>query len=192
MPHGDVRVDLSLGGYPYVTLAEARQKAFGYRKTARAGRDPRLSRRDVPTLEETAGRVIAMHRASWRPGGKSEAQWRASLRDYAMLQLGTKGVDEITAAEVMAVLLPIWSAKPETAERTPAHRSGVAREVAEAPLAHVVRDKVEAAYARGTHFERRWEVMERWGRYVAGSARPRLRRTVGGAIHKPCYRKVPT
>ena len=44
---------------------------------------------------------------------------------------------------------------------------GVAREVAEAALAHVVRDKVEAAYARGTLFERRREVMERWARYVA-------------------------
>ena len=50
--------------------------------------------------------------------------------------------------------------------------TGVAREVAEAALAHVVRDKVEAAYARGTFFERRREVMERWGRYVAGPAWP--------------------
>ena len=38
--------------------------------------------------------------------------------------------------------------------------TGVAREVAEAALAHVVRDKVEAAYARGTLFGRRREVME--------------------------------
>ena len=37
---GGKRRDLGLGGYPYVTLAEARAKAFEYRKTARAGNDP--------------------------------------------------------------------------------------------------------------------------------------------------------
>lgn len=42
---GGKRVDLGLGGYPYVTLADARQKAFEYRKTARSGGDPRLARR---------------------------------------------------------------------------------------------------------------------------------------------------
>lgn len=44
---------------------------------------------------------------------------------------------------------------------------GVDREVAEAALAHVVRNKVEAAYARGTLFERRREIMEAWADYVA-------------------------
>jgi integrase len=40
--------------------------------------------------------------------------------------------------------------------------TGVDREVAEAALAHAVRNKVEAAYARGTLFERRRDVMEAW------------------------------
>ncbi|MDE2879535.1 integrase arm-type DNA-binding domain-containing protein [Candidatus Palauibacter soopunensis] len=114
---GGKRVDLGLGGYPYVTLAEARQKAFEHRRTARAGEDPRLARRASPKFEEAAETVIAIHRQSWRPGGKSEGQWRASLRDYAMPRLGAKGVDEITTADVMDVLLPIWSSKPETARR---------------------------------------------------------------------------
>ena len=35
------RTDLGLGGYPYTSLAEARQTAFQYRKLARAGEDPR-------------------------------------------------------------------------------------------------------------------------------------------------------
>ena len=34
-----------------------------------------------------------------------------------MPRLGAKGVDEITTADVMEVLLPIWSSKPETARR---------------------------------------------------------------------------
>ena len=45
--------------------------------------------------------------------------------------------------------------------------TGVAREVAEACLAHVVGSKVEAAYARSDLFDRRVVVMEGWARYLA-------------------------
>ena len=114
-----IRRDIGLGGYPYVTLAEARQTAFEYRKTARAGADPVTLRRrpDVPTFAQAAETVIAIHREGWKDGGKSEMQWRASLRDYAMPKLGRKGVDEITTADVMAVLLPHWHTKTETMRR---------------------------------------------------------------------------
>ena len=44
--------------------------------------------------------------------------------------------------------------------------TAVAPEVAEACLAHVVRDQVERAYARGTMFDRRRGVMADWGAYV--------------------------
>ena len=43
------------------------------------------------------------------------------------------------------------------------------REVIEAALAHVVQNKVEAAYARSDLFERRRRLMEDWASYVAGS-----------------------
>ena len=113
------RRDIGLGGFPYVSLAEARQTAFEYRKTARAGCDPVTLRRrpDVPTFAQAAETVIAIHREGWKDGGKSEMQWRSSLRDYAMPKLGRKGVDEITTADVMAVLIPHWHTKTETMRR---------------------------------------------------------------------------
>ena len=43
------------------------------------------------------------------------------------------------------------------------------REVIEAALAHVVGNKVEAAYARSDLFERRRLLMDDWGSYVVGS-----------------------
>ena len=46
--------------------------------------------------------------------------------------------------------------------------TGIAREVAEACLAHVVKDRSEAAYARSDLLDRRAEVMDRWARYVTG------------------------
>ena len=42
------------------------------------------------------------------------------------------------------------------------------REVVEAALAHVVQNKVEAAYARSDLFERRRRLMDDWSAYVAG------------------------
>ena len=44
--------------------------------------------------------------------------------------------------------------------------NGVDREVAERALAHTVRNPVEAAYNRGTMFERRRKVMEGWAEYL--------------------------
>jgi integrase len=47
--------------------------------------------------------------------------------------------------------------------------TGVRRELAEAALAHTVKDKTEAAYARSTLVEQRREVMEKWWAFVYGS-----------------------
>ena len=41
------------------------------------------------------------------------------------------------------------------------------REVAEAALAHVTKDKTEAAYARSDVFERRRKMMDAWASYLA-------------------------
>ena len=46
------------------------------------------------------------------------------------------------------------------------------REVIEAALAHVVQNKVEAAYARSDLFERRRRLMNDWEAYLADSRRP--------------------
>ena len=114
-----VRRDVGLGAFPYVSLAEARQKAFEHRKISWAGGDPvALKRRpDVPTFAEAVETVIAIHHEGWKDAGKSEKQWRASLRDYVMPRLGRRRVDQITTADVMAVLIPHWHTKNETMRR---------------------------------------------------------------------------
>ena len=43
------------------------------------------------------------------------------------------------------------------------------REVIEAVLAHVVRNRVEAAYARSDLFERRRLLMDDWAAYLNGN-----------------------
>ena len=114
---GGRRVDLGLGGYPYTTLREARERAFEYRKASRAGLDPRMRNRRSPTFAEAVETVIAIHRPSWRPGSESEGDWRRTLGMYAVPRLGQMQVDQITSADVMAVLQPIWNEKAVTAQR---------------------------------------------------------------------------
>ena len=116
--HGK-RCDMGLGGYPLVSLAEARQAAFENRKLARAGGDP-LALRDagkVPTFAEALEVVIENYRPTWRNAGKSEKQWRASMATYALPKLGRMPVSAANTRHVLGVLLPIWHAKRETAQR---------------------------------------------------------------------------
>ena len=48
-----------------------------------------------------------------------------------------------------------------------AEETNYPREVVEAALAHVVHNKVEAAYARSDPFERRRRLMDDWAGYLA-------------------------
>ena len=111
-----VRIDgrptsLGLGRYPVVTLAMARERALENARAIAQGRDPRRSARVVPTLADALETVIGIHAPHWKDRAGSERQWRASLAAYALPRIGDKTVDAVTSADVMAVLLPIWSTK---------------------------------------------------------------------------------
>ena len=111
-------VNIGIGSFPVVSLAEARAAAFENRRTLAKGFDPRNSAASMPTFAETASKVIALHAESWRDGGKSRKQWEASLKTYVFPTIGNKPVGSITAADVLSVIEPIWGAKRETARRT--------------------------------------------------------------------------
>ena len=67
------RRELGLGGFPLVSLAEARAKAFAYRKIAREGGDPLTEKRradGIPTFAEAAERVWKGKNPGWRQPGR--------------------------------------------------------------------------------------------------------------------------
>ena len=99
-----------------VTLAVARDRALANARAVAEGRDPRRRMQQVPPFVQANETVIAIHAESWK-SDRSESQWRASMRDYVLPRLARKRVDAVTTADVMAVLLPIWSTKRETARR---------------------------------------------------------------------------
>ena len=57
-----------------------------------------------------------------------------------------------------------------------AERTDHPREVMEAALAHVVPNKVEAAYARSDLFNRRRLLMDDWAKYLGGRGEESMRR----------------
>ncbi len=116
------RTDLGLGGYPLVSLSEARDKAFTNRKVARSGGDPRAEKRReaMPTFAEAAEGVIALRRPDWRHP-KTAKRWEATLRTYAYPFLGNLSLDQVSSADVLRALTPIWTEKPETARAVRGH-----------------------------------------------------------------------
>ena len=111
--------NIGLGAHPILSLAEAREIALENARAAHKGIDIRkeLKRKAIPTFKEAAESVIAINVQNWKVDGKSEAQWRSSLSEYAYPFLADIAVSEIETPDVMAVLTPIWSDKRETAQR---------------------------------------------------------------------------
>ena len=110
---------LGLGSFALVSLADAREAALANRKLARSGGDPLAAKRrarNMPTFEEAAAILLEQKRRTWR-NAKHANDWPASLRLYAFPQIGDKLVSEITSADVLQILTPIWHDKPETARR---------------------------------------------------------------------------
>ena len=111
-------INIGLGPYPLVTLAEAREMALDNARAVRQGHDPRTARKNtVPTFAQALDAVINLHSANWRDRGRSEKQWRASTETYVLPRLGHRPVDAISSSDVLTVLLPIWNEKRETARR---------------------------------------------------------------------------
>lgn len=114
------RCDLGLGGFPSVSLKDARDEAIKWKAVARSGSDPISERRKLcqvmPTFSESAEIVHKEHLSTWK-NGKHAAQWKRTLETYAYPVLEDAPVSDIGSPEVLAVLSPIWLAKPETARR---------------------------------------------------------------------------
>lgn len=118
-PEGGRRV-MGLGPVHTVGLKAAREEATRLRLELSRGVNPERfgnkgPGKSVDTFEVVADRVISQLETGWR-NEKHRAQWRATLATYAAPIAGTP-VDKITTSDVLQVLLPIWTTKPETASR---------------------------------------------------------------------------
>jgi integrase len=121
------RRELGLGGYPAVTLAEARTKAREAREAAASGVDPIEARRAArsaaaaareaaKTFDDCVALFVAANESGWT-NAKHADQWRNTLATYASPRFGSLLVRDVATEHVMAALEPIWTTKTETASR---------------------------------------------------------------------------
>jgi integrase len=125
------RREMGLGGFPDVTLKEARSKALDQRKLLQQKIDP-LTEREATRLAQQKAEMaqkakaitfksvtldyIAAHRAGWK-NAKHAQQWENTLTTYAFPILENLNTEDVTTEHVLQVLTPIWQSKSETASR---------------------------------------------------------------------------
>ncbi len=118
--HGRRR-ELGIGSARLIPLAEAREIARAWRRIARADGDPVAERdkdkRETLTFEDAARRVWADQIEPNARNPKHRQQWINTLRDYAFPVVGSLPVHVIKQADILRILAPIWTEKPETARR---------------------------------------------------------------------------
>ena len=68
------------------------------------------------TFKDFAEEYVGRLEAGWR-NPKHRQQWRNTLSTYAYPHIGDRLCGEVSTDDMLAVLTPIWSAKPETANR---------------------------------------------------------------------------
>jgi len=124
---GGKRRDMGLGGFPDVTLAQAREKARAARRRLEDGVDPIEERRQArsalaaaraasKTFEDCVEGFMKAKESEWR-NPKHRQQWQNTLDTYAGPVMGKLLVGDVMLAHVMKVLEPIWHEKTETATR---------------------------------------------------------------------------
>jgi integrase len=119
--------EMGLGATHTIGLAEAREKARECRRLRLDGINPiearkvaraqaRLAAATATTFKDCAERYIASHRAGWRSSAHA-AQWPSTFGRYVYPVFGPLPVQAIDVGLVLKALEPIWTAKPETANR---------------------------------------------------------------------------
>jgi integrase len=127
MKVGSSRREMGLGGYPDVTLAQARETARETRQAVADGRDPvaeRASARNALiaargmaiTFDEATSKFLQSKSPEWS-NPKHVAQWEATLTTYASPIIGNLQVRDVALGHVTKILSPIWTTKTETASR---------------------------------------------------------------------------
>ena len=85
---------------------------------ARPGGDPLSDKRRaeaVPTFAEAATAVVEQKQAGWRSPRQAK-EWLRSLERFAFPRIGSRPVSEVTSADALEILSPIWHTKAPTAK----------------------------------------------------------------------------
>ena len=109
------RVDRGLGGFPLVSLAEARDQAFDNRRKARQGIDPFATSRTVSSFADCARETLQAHKEKW--AASTFRHWLAPLTNHVFPTIGDLPVDKVTRQHVISILRPMLDSTPGMARK---------------------------------------------------------------------------
>ena len=128
MLNGKART-MGLGSVKYVTLKQARERAYAQRLLLRGEKrqDPLEVRRQLEaetrlevaktfTFKAATEAYLKAHGPGWK-NSKHASQWRNTLATYAFPHFGDMPVASIDVGLVMQAIEPIWNSKTTTADR---------------------------------------------------------------------------
>jgi|AntDeeMetagen681_2_1112603.scaffolds.fasta_scaffold00053_29 integrase len=129
------RSAIGLGGYPDVSLKDARLKAQEAKEKIAKGINPveerKAARRSLiaaqlstMTFADAMRDYIKMKSKEFK-NPRQEQQWTNSLASYALPHIGKVPVRDIELPHIKAVLDPIWETKTETANRVRARMENI-------------------------------------------------------------------
>ena len=103
-----------LGSWPLVTLADARTKAFENARLVKQGIDIRQPAAHIPTVAEAFETVIALKEPGWT-GMYTKYSWNLSV-GYCE-NIASIPISEITSADVLKIISPLWHDNGATADK---------------------------------------------------------------------------
>ena len=124
---GGKRREIGLGGFPDVSLSDARMDARDQRRQVSAGIDPlelKVQARQMLKREQQAlsfkEAVEQFFETKRRPEFSSEKHakiWLNSISNHIYPSLGDRRIASITSSEILSALEPLWAEKPQTGKK---------------------------------------------------------------------------
>lgn len=157
--HGRRR-EMGLGGFPALSLADARKLGERWRKVAAEGRDPvkerqaeeRAARREDITLAILTVDAFEARKAELKGDGTA-GRWLSPLTLHVLPKLGKVPVTDLDQRDIRDTLAPIWHTKADTARKAMNRLSIVLRHAAALGLDVDLQatDKAKALLGKSRH-----------------------------------------
>lgn len=118
------RKEMGLGGYPTISLADARKTAHIYYTQSKQGIDPKqerhnqkiISRKIDVSLSSITLATFEAKKAELKDDGKA-GRWLSPLNLHVLPKLGDVSVEKIDQLSLYEVIAPLWHTKYETARK---------------------------------------------------------------------------
>jgi integrase len=116
------RREMGLGGWPEVSIAEARDRAEAARKIVRGGSDPiamRIKARRAAkpmSVKEAINGCFEARKAELKGDGEA-GRWLSPLSVHVIPKIGKYAVEDLDQHVLKELFGPLWHTKPEAAEK---------------------------------------------------------------------------